>query len=71
MKGCGFNLPLDSLSLNDRREMRNFQRWLRLWPIHGYDMIQRPRWQKYLGFTTQEVAAINAATAKRAAVNGT
>lgn len=54
-------------SLSDRRELRNFTRFLRLWPVHGFDMIQRPRWKKYLGFTDEEVEAINAATAKRAA----
>lgn len=53
---------------NDRRELRNFARFMRLWPIHGFDMIQRPRWKKYLGFTDEEVEAINAATAKRAAL---
>lgn len=57
-------------SLNDRRELRNFQRWLRLWPHHAYDMVQRPRWQKYLGFAPEEVGAINAALAKRTAFNG-
>lgn len=30
-------------SPQDRRELRNFQRWLRLWPHHGFDMIQRRR----------------------------
>lgn len=53
-------------SLQDRRELRNFQRWLRLWPHHSFDMIQRPRWQKYLGLSTEEVTAWNAAAAKRA-----
>lgn len=52
-------------SLHDRRELRNFARFLRLWPAHGFDMIQRPRWKKYLGLTDDEVEAINAATAKR------
>ena len=51
---------------NDRRELRNFARFLKLWPLHGFDMIQRQRWQKYLGFTPEEVTAINAAAAKRA-----
>lgn len=53
-------------SPQDRRELRNFQRWLRLWPHHAFDMIQRPRWQKYLGLTPEEVAAFNSAAAKRA-----
>lgn len=57
-------------SPQDRREMRNFQRWLRLWPHHGFDMIQRPRWQKYLGFSPEEIEAINAAALKRSTVNG-
>ena len=41
-------------TLNDRRELRNFQRFLRLWPHHGFDMLYRPRWQKYLGLTPEE-----------------
>jgi hypothetical protein len=45
-------------SLQDRRELRNFNRFLRLWPAHGFDMIQRPRWQKYLGLSEQEAAAM-------------
>jgi len=53
-------------SLQDRREARNFMRWLRLWPHHSFDMIQRPRCQKYLGLSAEEVAAWNAAAAKRA-----
>lgn len=53
-------------NLADRREVRNFGRWLRLWPIHGFDMIARPRWQKYLGLSADEVVAWQAATAKRA-----
>lgn len=57
-------------SPQDRRELRNFQRWLRLWPHHGFDMIQRQRWQKYLGLSPEEVEAWNAAAAKRAQSNG-
>lgn len=51
-------------SPQDRRELRNFQRWLRVWPHHGFDMIQRHRWQKYLGLSTEEVDAFNAACLK-------
>lgn len=40
---------------HDLRELRNFQRFLRLWPEHGFEMAQRPRWQKYLGITPEEV----------------
>jgi len=57
-------------SPQDRRELRNFQRWLRLWPHHGFDMIQRPRWQKYLGLSPEEVEAFNAAALKRSGING-
>ena len=57
-------------SLQDRRELRNFQRWLRLWPHHAFDMIQRPRWQKYLGLSPEEVESFNKAAAKRASLNG-
>jgi hypothetical protein len=49
----------------DRRELRNFGRFLRLWPHHSFDMLQRPRWQKYLGLDAEEVAAFNAAALKR------
>ena len=41
-------------SIQDRREIRNFERFLRLWPHHGFDMLARPRWQKYLGINAQE-----------------
>lgn len=51
---------------NDRRELRNFARFLRLWPHHSFDMINRPRWQKYLGLSSEEVEAINTSTLKRA-----
>lgn len=43
---------------NDMKELRNFRRFLRLWPAYGYDMIQRPRWQKYLGLTSEEAATL-------------
>lgn len=46
--------------LNDRREVRNFQRFLRLWPIHGFDMLDRPRWQKYLVISPSEAKALQA-----------
>jgi len=55
-------------SPQDRRELRNFQRWLRLWPHYGFEMIQRPRWQKYLGITPDEVAQWNAILAKKTQV---
>ena len=38
----------------DRREVRNFQRFLRLYPIHGFDMLHRARWQKYLCISQDE-----------------
>lgn len=38
----------------DRCELRNFQRFLKLYPLHGFDMLSRKRWQKYLGITPQE-----------------
>jgi hypothetical protein len=53
-------------SAADRRELRNFRRFLRLWPHFSFDMVQRPRWQSYLGFNAEEVLAINAAALKRA-----
>lgn len=46
----------------DRREMRNFMRFLRLWPAHSFEMVQRPRWQKYLGLSTEEAVAMTNTT---------
>jgi hypothetical protein len=43
-------------SAQDRRELRNFQRFLKLWPHHGFDMLARPRWQKYLAISETEAA---------------
>jgi hypothetical protein len=45
-------------SMQDRRELRNFMRFLRLWPIHGYDMLERPRWRKYLAINEAEAASL-------------
>lgn len=42
----------------DRCELRNFQRFLKLYPLHGFDMLHRPRWQKYLGISEQEAEAM-------------
>lgn len=53
-------------SAQDRRELRNFGRFLKLWPHHSFDMIQRPRWQRYLGLDATEVEAFNAAAARGA-----
>lgn len=51
MKG----LPdISKLSAKDRRELRNFARFTKLWPIYGFDMIQRPAWQRYLNLTPAE-----------------
>ncbi len=47
-------------SLQDRRELRNFHRFLKLWPHHGFDMLVRPRWQKYLAINAAEAAALQA-----------
>lgn len=57
------------VDLTDRRELRNFRRFLRLWPHHSFDMIQRPRWQKYVGLTPEEVEAFNRAALKRIGVS--
>lgn len=58
MRDCGFNVPLDQLTPNDRREIRNFRRFIALWPTHGFEMVQRPRWQKYLALTPEEAAGM-------------
>lgn len=39
---------------NDRRELRNFERFLRFRRTHLATMMTRPRWQKYLNLTPQE-----------------
>lgn len=44
-------------SLVDRRELRNYMRFLKLWPVHKFTMLQRPRWQKYLAITSDEAKA--------------
>ena len=56
--------------MKDRREVRNFRRWLKLWPHHSFDMIQRPRWQRYLGLNREEVSAWNAAALKASLQRG-
>ena len=40
--------------MQDRREVRNFQRFLRLLPRYELRMLQRPRWQRYLGLAGDE-----------------
>ena len=52
----------------DLREIRNFQRYLKLLPKYRLRMLQRPRWQKYLGLTDQE--AWQVAKAKRKESSG-
>jgi hypothetical protein len=42
------------LSSRDRRELRNFERFLRFRRTHLATMMTRPRWQKYLNLTPQE-----------------
>lgn len=49
-------------SLQDRREMRNFMRFLRVWPKHKPDMLRRSRWQKYLVLTQQEAETMSRPT---------
>jgi hypothetical protein len=45
----------------DRREVRNFQRFLALWPHHRQKMLTRPRWQRYLNVTPEEAQRMRAA----------
>ena len=40
----------------DRREIRHYIRFLKLWPVYGYDMLQRPFWQRYLNVTPEEAS---------------
>lgn len=42
------------LSLDDRRELRNWHRFLRLWPKHKLRMLQRERWKRYLVLSERE-----------------
>ena len=58
------------VDLSDRRELRNFLRFLRLWPHHGFDMLERPRWQKYLGINASEAAMLQKNPPFRGAHNG-
>lgn len=39
------------LSKNDAREVRNFKRFIKLWPKFKEEMLKRPKWRKYLGLT--------------------
>jgi hypothetical protein len=43
----------------DRREIRNYMRFLRLWPKHKLTMLQRISWQRYLNLTPQEALALS------------
>jgi len=50
MRGClGYTKKFSSLSKADKREVRNFQRFLKLWPKYKEEMFKRPFWKKYLG----------------------
>lgn len=51
---CGTFVPRDQLCAGDRRELRNYDRYLRLWPRFKQRMLLRPRWQKYLGITPRQ-----------------
>lgn len=53
MKGCGTLVDISSLPMRDRRELRNFQRFLALWPHHKLRMLASPRFQKYLGISPE------------------
>jgi len=39
---------------NDRCEVRNYLRFLRLYPRYRLRMLASPRWQKYLNITPAE-----------------
>jgi hypothetical protein len=43
----------------DRREIRNYMRFLRLWPKYKLPMLARIRWQRYLNLTPQEAMALS------------
>jgi len=49
MTRCGFGKQLSELSKHDRKEVRNFQRFLKLRVKWEKEMYKRPFWQKYLG----------------------
>lgn len=44
-------------SIKDRREIRNFARFLRLKEKYWKKMLTRPRWIAYLGLSPEEAAA--------------
>lgn len=48
----------DTITAEDRREIRNFQRFLALKARHYQRMLLRPRWQKYLNITLEEAKFI-------------
>lgn len=49
----------------DRREVRNFIRFLKLWPKHKGRMVERPMWQRYLGLGPLEVRLMKAKAKKQ------
>ena len=56
MKGCGTLRDRTTLSAADRRELRHFERFLKLKDRHLARMLTRPRWQRYLGLTAPQAA---------------
>jgi hypothetical protein len=52
-------------SFKDKLEMRNFARFLKLYPVYKLRMLDSPRWQRYLNLTDAE--AFRAGTWERLA----
>ena len=50
------------LSASDRRELRNFRRFLALKDRYLPKMLTRPRWQRYLGLTPEEAQTLHPCT---------
>lgn len=55
-------------SFKDKLEIRNFARFLKLYPTYKLRMLNSPRWQKYLNLTNAE--AFRAGTWERLAQGG-
>lgn len=57
--------PGPTRSVADRRELRNFRRFLRLWPRFHQRMLVRPVWLRYLNINECEAHHVALHEAKR------
>lgn len=54
-----FERDIRHCTLADRRELRNFSRFLKLKDAGWlFDMLERPRWLRYMGLTPEEAKTV-------------